>query len=201
METKVDLPKIWVNSLVNVIQRRHEGVLTCQLFSKNPQGLILLLRGPAQRSFSLQPNSWFKLTPVWMTDVPEREGEYSQLLLLREALPLRWVWASPTQSFKITGWLVLERRLKRHSKASRRQNNKAVLLTAEGYSQDNTMLLPLGGIYGSLNSAEREGGRCFLARSKAKASAAFYLCSHINKFSIKYVLQGKWAKCAPQRTH
>lgn len=122
METKVDLPKIWVNSLVNVIQRRHEGVLTCQLFSRNPQGLILLLRGPAQRSFSLQPNSRFKLTPVWMTDVPERE--YSQLLLLSEALPLRWLWASPTQSFKITGWLVLERRLKRHSKASRRQNKK-----------------------------------------------------------------------------
>lgn len=143
METKVDLPKIWVNSLVNVIQRRHKGVLTCQLFSKNPQVLILFLRGPAQRSFSLQPNSWFKLTPVWMTDVPERE--YSQLLLLSEALPLRWLWASPTQSFKITGWLVLERRLKRHSKASRRQNNKAVLLTAEGYSQDNMMLLPFGG--------------------------------------------------------
>lgn len=120
-----------------------------------------------------------------MTDVPERE--YSQLLSLSEALPLRWVWASPTQSFKRTGWLVLERRLKRHS----RQNSKAVLLTAEGYSQDNTMLLPLGGIYGALNSAEREGGRCFLARSKAKAAAAFYLCSHINKFSIKYVLQGK----------
>lgn len=198
METKVDLPKIWVNSLVNVIQRRHEGVLTCQLFSKNPQGLILLLRGPAQRSFSLQPNSWFKLTPVWMTDVPERE--YSQLLLLSEALPLRWLWASPTQSFKITGWLVLERRLKRHSKTSRRQNKKQSCWQLKAIAKTIWCCSLLGDLW-CPELCRKGGKKMLLVRSKAKASAAFYLCSHINKFSIKYVLQGKWAKCAPQRTH
>lgn len=129
-----------------------------------------------------------------MNDGCSREREYSHLPLLSEALPLRRVWTRLTRSLRRTGWLVLERPPKRRS----RQNSKAVLLTAEDYSRDNTMLLPLGGIYGAINSAGREGGRCFLARSKAKA---FYLCSHTNKFSIKYVLQGKLAKCVPQRTH